>query len=189
MRENDPIYRIPSWHWPGDEVEEHFKFHTMPGHLGGLSGAYKDSADVIIEAFKETVGAHRDLLLTALFCYRQYFELKIKHITSRLNYHLSGEETPYITIHNLKDLWYDMEGVARELMGHNLFSDEDDEEIFRNVRNLVIELNRLDPRGTGFRYPNDIEIFYVAPFHLKRAMADADTYLDAFFDYCSAGEN
>lgn len=189
MGENDQTYRIPNWDWPGDEVEEHFKFHTMPDHWGGLASAYKDSGDVIIDAFKQTRGAHRDLLVTALFCYRQYFELTIKHIASRLNYHLSGEETPYRTIHNLEDLWSDMERAAKELMGDNLFTDEDDERMFRKVKSCVADLNWLDPRGTGFRYPNDIAIFYVAPFHLKRGIAAADTYLGAFFDYCTAGQN
>ena len=58
---------------------------------------------------------------------------------------------------------------------------------FFDQRLLGLQDRARPGRPSGF--PPDIVVRIKAPFHLKRAMADADTYLDAFFDYCSAGEN
>ena len=154
-----------------------------------LSGGFRNAGNAIILAFLEERGRHRSLLFPALYCYRQHIELLLKHITSRLNFHLDGVETEYPIEHRLHVLWNKMENAAKELMGDLLFTNEDERNLFYKVKARVMELNNLDPKGTGFRYPDVVKTMTVDVHHLQKAMTEMSEYLSAFFDYCTAGEN
>ena len=52
-----------------------------------LTSGFKDAGDLIVEAFRQSRFRNRDLLYPAMYCYRQYLELKMKLIISRIKHH------------------------------------------------------------------------------------------------------
>ena len=144
---------------------------------------YKLSGDILIECCALSGWRRDEILLPALFCYRQYLELKIKKIISRVDaYYGTGPPTK---VHNLKALWERLERVSREAKGD--FSNEDWETL-EQARSCVRELHDLDPKGTGLRYPDVIPELSINPLHFRKVMADIAEYLEAFHDYCTNGE-
>ena len=180
---------LPNWPRIGDALlgpDGQRKFHINVADMGNfLPSGYKDAGDTILEAFVESRGSHRDLLLPALFCYRQYLELKIKRITSRIHHYLGTGATDYRRIHDLEQLWRDME-QAYEEAGYG--DSDEDKKTLEQTRTCVSQLNKLDPSGLGFRYPNEVGLFEVDPFHLHKVMTDIDAFLDAFLDFVTGGE-
>ena len=123
-----------------------------------------------------------------MYCYRQYLELKIKLITSRINHYFGFGATSYRICHDLEKLLADMEHAAEQAMGDDLYSNNSEKEASDQVHSCVMELNRIDPRGVGFRYPDEVKLFEVDPFRIKQMIREIADYLDAFHDYLTAGE-
>lgn len=173
---------LPCWPKRGDRL-----FDTENGALRvrnsglheNITKGYKISGDILIECCAISGWRRDDILLPALFCYRQYLELKIKKIISRV------DTGPPERIHNLKALWERLERVSVETMGT---LSKEDQKTLKQARSCILELHNLDSKGTGLRYPNVISEFYINPLHFRRVVTDIANYLEAFHDYCTNGE-
>ena len=123
-----------------------------------------------------------------MYCYRQYLELKIKLITSRISHYHGIGSASYRRCHDLEQLFSEMEDAANQAAGDHLHTNDSEREAFNQVRSVVNELNRIDPRGVGFRYPEEVTVFEVAPFRVRRMMGEVANYFDALHDYVTDGE-
>lgn len=84
------------------------------------------------------------LIYPALFSYRHYLELTLKETLNLFEYSGHLVEEVINREHSLAKLW-------NKLSPH--IDEGEDKDI---VRNLVFELNRVDPNGELFRYPYEI---------------------------------
>ena len=179
-------------HWPrlGDNLlgpDDSRKFHIdlAPDQGDRLAGGFKEAGDATLQAFVESHGRYRDLLLPALYCYRQFLELKLKHILTRINFHYGTDYTKFLWKHNLEALWSDIKAAFTEAE----FELDDQEKATQDqVERCILELHGLDPAGTGFRYPEERRPLEVDPYHLHKVMSDIEWYLDAFLDFATFGE-
>ena len=178
-------------HWPrlGDTLlglDDSRKFHISMG-LGGdlLAGGFKQAGDATLQAFVESRGRYNHLLLPALYCYRHFLELKLKHILSRINFHYGTGYTTFLGKHNLEGLWRDITAAFTET-GFEL--DDQEKATQDQVERYILELHGLDPSGTGFRYSEARRSLEVDPYNLHKVMSDIEWYLDAFLDFATYGE-
>ena len=180
---------LPNWPRIGDDLlgpDDQRNFRIDVANMANfLPRSYKKAGDAILKVFVESRGRHRDLLLPALFCYRQYLELKVKRITSRIHHYHETGATEYPRTHDLEQLWRDMERAYEEV---GYVDSEEDRKTLEQTRICVTQLNKLDPSGVGFRYPNEVGPFEVHPFHLHKIMTDVEAFLDAFLDFVTNGE-
>ena len=169
----------------GPDDSRKFHIDMAPGHGDRLAKGFKRAGDATLQAFVESFGRYRHLLLPALYCYRQFLELKLKHILSRINFSYGTGDTAFPKIHNLETLWHCITAAFTEA-GFKL---EDPERATQDqVQRCILELHRLDPSGTSFRYPGERRSFEVDPYHLHKVMSDIEWYLDAFLDLSTAGD-
>ena len=143
------------------------------------------AGELLIYAWASNTRKHEDVLLPALFCYRQYLELELKRVTSEINIYGGTGSVDFKKTHNLEVLWNDMEQVSKEVTGV-LFREERD--TFEQAKSCVKELNQLDPRGLGLRYPDVIRSFSFSPSQLVKVMRDIEAYLGGFLSWCTNGE-
>ena len=185
-----------SFPWPiqGDKIfdSDDASFHVMGDMQESLTCGFKDAGDAIVEAFRQSRFGNRDLLYPAMYCYRQYLELKMKLIISRIMHH-AGLEADYKRMggHSLVKLWRNMNCTAENFVGRNIHDSQSDRITHDQVWSCIEELDGIDRDGDGFRYPDtDTKetLHEIDPFNVKRVVTDIEFYLDAFHDYCTAGE-
>jgi len=187
-------YAFP-WPVEGDRLfDSDGTFHVMGDMAESLASGYKAAGDAIVEAFQLSRYANRDLLFPAMYCYRQYIELKLKLVTARISYHacLPKDAMDYKRMggHDLLKLWGNMQSTIDEHVGETSHSD-DERMAHEQVQSCVEELDKIDHQGDGFRYPETgttKKLHEINPFHVKRVIEDIESYLDALHDYCTAGE-
>ena len=185
--------------WPseGDRFfESDASFHVMGDMQQSITAGFKDAGDAIVESFRQSRFSNRDLLFPLMYCYRQYLELKMKLVISRIKYRAGLEADEYMNYkamggHNIVTLWRTMEHTTENFVGRDVNVTASEKIGFDQVRSCIEELNQIDPEGDGFRYPDTkttTALHEIDPFHIKRMIEDIASYLDAFHDYCTAGE-
>lgn len=116
--------------------------------------------------------------MPALFCYRNYMELKLKSIIEVLGL-IEDDGSTYDRTHNLKILWE----VAKSGMATHIDDDAGDDEALLAVEACVMEMHRIDDAGVGFRYPVGIELDQVDLGNLAEVMDKVANFLGGSFDY------
>ena len=177
-------------HWPrlgdsllGPDDSRKFRVDIAPNQGDRLARGFKQAGDATLQAFVESFGRYRHLLLPAVYCYRQFLELKFKYILSRMNFHYGTED--FRRTHNLEALWRVIMAAFTEA-GFEL--DDPEKATQDQVERCILELHRLDPSGTSFRYPGERRSFEVDPYHLHKVVSDIEWYLDALLDFSTAGQ-
>lgn len=114
--------------------------HTLSNvrDIGLLAAGYKQSGDVLIEHLAKH-GRNDGLVLPILFCYRQYLELRLKDIISKVH---TFEETgdSFRRNHDISELWDIMKAKA-------LSEASEEEESFEIVEGCLMEFHSLDNRA------------------------------------------
>lgn len=94
------------------------------------------------------------VLFAALFCYRHYLEVTLKHIISIYAPHSADVSQPELdalrTTHKLMKLWNHVKAMMIEVNGEDY--DRHEREVAESVINAF---NRVDPNSQAFRYSHD----------------------------------
>ncbi len=144
--------------WPGVEASypvAHVDAMWVPGDIDEgdyfRRNGYLEAARVLIHSCDK--GAGRHLLLPALGCYRQYFELQLKAL-ARVGRALRAEGSREKFGHVL-----DIEDITATLVYVKLVEGGGEQQAkalarrdLTDLRKAITELNRIDPRGVTFRY-------------------------------------
>ena len=169
--------------WPksGDKLFVTGGHPNLSGYLYPLenlsmtASAYKDEADKLIGWLENNEG-HDALAAPILFCYRQYIELKLKHVIHLSNTYFGiAGDPPHI--HDLRELWDTMMPAIKD--------DIEDEEstIFPIVEKIIMQFHSVDSKSFMFRYVDE-----PPPFHqinlgnLRDVMDGLANFLDGLSD-------
>ena len=160
----------------------------VPGGYPNLSGylypldnflmnasAYKDAGDKLIDSL-ENNGRHDTLAVPILFCYRQYIELKLKHVIDLTNAYRGITDKPP-RIHNLRKLW--------DTMMSGIEGDIDDGELntFLIVEEIIMQFHSVDSDSFVFRYLDEVPPFYQVDLgNLRDVMDGLANFLDGLSD-------
>jgi len=131
----------PEWwykallHLTGDEWTEYI-------------GGYRRAADVLTNNVRQTRFDHDWLVYPLVLCWRQYLELRLKHLIMECQ-RLLDENIELYRTHNLSILWRECRPLLERTTDEDISSDLD------NVGSMIMELQNVDPTSDGFRYPVD----------------------------------
>lgn len=110
----------------------------------GYVGGYLRGADALADMALNIRGKRDYLVYPAIFLYRHYVELQLKHLFLLLLDHEERSESLPKT-HCLRNLW----GIVRK----GLQEVDDQPGLFDAVEGMIHEFQTLDPRSDAFRYP------------------------------------
>lgn len=178
---------IPEWLQSDDKV---FRFDSDWQNNACIAHAHRYFYDV---AFGYEYTANRlaeqamagevwiDAVIEPLvFMYRHWMELRLKHTIVQLSLLDNASRPIPVKGHGLIGLWDKMELAFTQHLS------EDEREMLSRFRSVVVEFDELDPRGTAFRYPYDLdfknelsEIRHINVRHLYAVMRDMSSLLDA----------
>jgi hypothetical protein len=112
---------------------------------------YKQAADFLVERIGQERRYQDTLVYPIAFLYRQYLELRLKHLMGIGSVFLEiprGEKNLH---HGISKLWERCRSILEKIEpGEN-------EVDFDDIEKQVAEFARIDPSSTAFRYPTDKE--------------------------------
>lgn len=141
---------------------------------GFVATGFKNSADCLVDHVARS-GRDDSLILPIVFLYRHYIEMQLKEIALHVH-RWDGRGESYVKTHDLSHLV--------NVLDHPDLKEAspEDEEARRAVRQCVLELHGLDPRGTEMRYPDKAPLEQLDLGHLKSTMEGLANYLGAVSD-------
>lgn len=159
--------------WMGTGPSDKFSMYAV---------GYYDGAVQLVNACITTGHGLEYLVYPAVFLYRQYIELRLKELISKLNYCLN-ETTGFPHDHSIERLWNTFEAlfIAFDDQGR-------DEADFTNAKRIIRQFNSVDP-GFAFRYPIDrqgnasLNMQYISLSHFAEVMQRLANFLNATIDY------
>jgi hypothetical protein len=116
----------------------------MAGYING----YAEAAVAVINAARDRVASPDLLVFPLVFLWRHHIELALKNVIM-LGRCLAGEDSRNPSGHNLAVLW-------REASGHIHGLDDEEPPEFTHVDAIIQQIQRVDERADGFRYPTQI---------------------------------
>jgi len=131
----------PEWwykallHLTGDEWTEYI-------------GGYRRAADMLTNNVRQSRFDHDWLVYPLVLCWRQYLELRLKHLIMECQ-RLLDENIELYRTHDLSILWRECRPLLERTTDEDISSDLD------NVGSMIMELQNVDPTSDGFRYPVD----------------------------------
>ena len=125
--------------------EDRFDRNDPIIRLHCFAASYKRAGDTLIESALAGGGPDYSIF-PIVFLYRHYFELCLKCLLIETSATRGQRRVP--KIHNLRQLWADLE----EALGELPRSVKDD---VADVKKLIEEFSKLDPTSESFRYPFD----------------------------------
>ena len=111
-----------------------------------IATGYRHAADKLVDMVIERQALADEMLYPVCFLYRHFVELALKEIIGLGNLRQLGDWRTEEG-HNLSDLWKKTEPVLR-----GLFSRMQEEEL-EAVGKQIAELQEIDPKADGFRFP------------------------------------
>ena len=136
---------------------------------------YKRAGDTLIQGLIEN-GRDDALIYPIAFCYRHYIELKLKDLIDLMD-RWDEVDKSYKNNHNLDELW----SIILPRVDEGDYRDQ--QEAFQAVGQCIAELHKVDARGTGFRYMQQLEISQVDLLNLRSVMDRVAMFLDSLADY------
>lgn len=185
MSDNDydyDVFEVINERWP--KSSDQLFAPGRPLHLAQnaderlyrLIKGYKRAGDVLIQRALADSLESRNLVYPAVFCYRHYVELALKHLIKEHG-PLSDTRRKKID-HKLENLWLCFRELAAEYGG----SDTDDIEV---VGKLIGELAAVDPGSVTFRFATDrndvpipLPIASIDPIRLRDVMNGIENFLE-----------
>jgi len=132
--------------WKSFTRQRKITSQTWYSHAWGLYAySFKKSADLVYAEYKKS--HHDPYWFPAVYLYRQWIELALKSLWVEVN-NLDDTIGSVPQIHGLSDLW---NPIRSWLDSHELISIDDD--FLPNAERIFVELEKIDPAGTAFRYP------------------------------------
>jgi|SRR5215469_18535000 len=144
---------MSDWPQKGDSIravgkDERFHSKLDLGRWGFYPVAYLHAAEWLIGGIDS--GASVDLIVyPALYLYRHYLELMLKHLIS-MGHALDSDRRASPEGHKLRDLWDE----ARPLIAKHAFRPGETQDEIEIVGGVIAEFVALDPFGESFRYSN-----------------------------------
>lgn len=170
--------------WPqkGDRAFlEGISCHMRVGYsidsLSVIADGFKKASDILVEYLQQ----HRDdsLVPPVIFGYRQCLELRIKALTATIN-NLENGEPDFKKGHVLKDLWRDIRSYLYKQV------EQEEKGALQVVEQVIMEFHGRDKIGDGFRYPDEIEQFYVDLSNMREVIDRVSVFLCSLNDKLNA---
>ena len=111
------------------------RFYRMP--MG-----YKRAGDILVDQAAIDVVDRPNVIYAALFCYRQFIELSLKHLIEEFG---QGKVWEPRNTHDLSRLWERFMSIANERGSHEGLGLE-------AAERLVAEMHEADHKADGFRF-------------------------------------
>ena len=155
---------------------------------------YRAAADLLVSHIGER---HRDqdkLVYPILFLYRQYIELRLKHLCRDAS-GLLDQDYNFPMTHRLLDLWSPLK--QKVIAIEKSFGAMGDREVLNKAERILRALGDIDPQSDAFRYPVntkgekslDHTVRYINVRHFKEQIDEVaallegiDVHLDVLAD-------
>jgi len=126
--------------------------------LGIYALAFLDSASALFRRADEGIGLVDYAIYPAAFNLRHGLELFIKQMSIYAAYEMKDRALLYLPGHGLEQAWQSVKEYVTDIVDHD-YSGERDEALSHLdvVTTTIEELHEMDPRGTLFRYPEDVK--------------------------------
>jgi hypothetical protein len=184
LSELDDPFDLDSFSWPrkGARLFEAKVPLSPPAFLESgpsrwwmYAESYRFAAASLVAMFARTGHDQDFLALPVLFLYRHYVEIALKLIEHEASL-LLGRPEPKPKGHGIRDRWGRVQPLLEDIWPNPRYEGEN-----RNVRNLVAQLDIVDPDSDTFRYPVDPEGNSNLPQELQRLdLAHFATEMEAF---------
>jgi hypothetical protein len=117
---------------------------------------FRRAAEILSDHISRFPHDIADLAMPLMYCYRHAVELRLKHVWTVAGWLELAQDAPVpepLEGHKLQQLWRDVKLILAERVPphRRALSELDTAEI------VVLELDRLDPSGVGFRYPGKLK--------------------------------
>jgi hypothetical protein len=157
------------------------------GWLADASGTYirgyKSAADRLLESLAEDRLQLDAIIYPAVFLYRHYIELSLKHIVREGSILLKG--APPLKDHDLNKQWWAARGILEKLWP------ESDRGPLDEAERVIRQFSAVDPRSTAFRYADgtksltkvrhiNIRVLYEEVAKLAVVLDGANSGIDAY---------
>lgn len=151
----DRLFVPSSWAYDAHMVSDpRERFYRLP--MG-----YKRAGDILIDQANANVIDRKNIIYSAIFCYRQAVELFLKSLIDEFG---GGKVYAPKQTHDLNRLWERFMCIANERRATDL-------EGLAAAQRLVSEFQNADERSDGFRFPTD---YKNAPFEFGDKSIDMD---------------
>jgi hypothetical protein len=144
---------------------------------------YKRAAEILVQHVVDTQRDQDFLIFPIGFLYRQYLEVRLKHLL-RDGFLLLDVREAFPTHHRLNELWKGCRRVLEQVWPDGPRDDLD------AVEEVIEQFKQKDPGSTAFRYPVDTKGNRSLPTTERinlRNLAEVMERTAALLDACSAG--
>jgi len=144
---------------------------------------YKRAADILVLHVMETQQGQDYLVFPVVFLYRQYLEVRLKHLL-RDGFRLHDISEGLPGTHRLMAVWQRCRPLIEQVWPEGPRQDLD------AVQEVIEQFDRKDPGSTAFRYPVDRDGNRSLPTKERlnlRQMAEVMERTAALLDACSTG--
>jgi hypothetical protein len=136
-KDGDRLFVESEWAYDAHIVRHQGeRFYRMP--MG-----YKRAGDILVDQAATDVVDRRNVIYAALFCYRQFIELSLKHLIEEFGQGKVGEPR---NTHDLSRLWERFMSIANKRGSNEGLGLE-------AAARLVAEMHEADHKADGFRFP------------------------------------
>ena len=136
-KDGDRLFIESEWAYDAHIVRDPGeRFYRMP--MG-----YKRAGDILVDQAATDVADRPNVIYAALFCYRQFIELSLKHLIEEFG---RGKVYEPRNTHDLSRLWERFMFVVDE-RGSNEWIGLD------TAQRLIAEMHDADHKADGFRFP------------------------------------
>lgn len=141
--------------------------------LGIYAMAFLDSASALFRRADEGAGLVDYAIYPAAFNLRHGLELFIKQMSIYAAYEMNDSSLLYLPGHDLEQAWQSVKEYVTDIVDHDYGGERHKALSHLDVVSTTIEqLHEMDPRGTLFRYPEDVKDAKPAKKKKPRARTD-----------------
>jgi len=132
--------------------------HLEP--LGIFALGFLDAAAALFDRADQGAGLVDYAIYPAAYCLRHGLEVVIKQMSIYVAYEMSDPRLLYVPGHGLKDAWLRIDNDLIEIVEDEQDRNPQSTGIVEQCKSLIAiidELDALDPKGTLFRYPEEVQ--------------------------------
>ncbi|MDA1054035.1 MAG: hypothetical protein O3C40_26600 [Planctomycetota bacterium] len=147
--------------------------------LAVIADGFKEASDILVDYLQQH--PRNDALVhPIIFGYRQCLELRIKALTATATQFDTGRPD-FKWGHRLGELWQHISPRLREEL------EQQEEESFQIVEQVIMEFDDIDERGDGFRYPEVVDQFNIDLPNMRGVIEKVSDFLESLNDLWDAG--